>query len=883
MGVRRFFRRAAWDAERTREMHAHLQMQVDDYVAGGMAPQAARQRALREFGNLHAIREDIYQMNTITFVEHLVRDARYAARVLRRSPGFTVTALLTLALAIGVNTAVFSIVDAALLKPLPFPAPDRLTLVSSTIRDQGETRTDIAQHGLTWETIRDRDSTVHAAVFSSWPAGVNLVTGSTGVHVQQQRVGAGFFRVLGVAPALGREFSSEEDVAGGPAAAILSEDLWRRLYGADPSVVGRSITLRGESYRVVGVMPRGFRTSVEADVWTPLRASRSGEGDGENFNIVARLRDGVTLAAAQAEIRALGVEIFRQKPSRPGVTVDYSLVPMQAGLAAPVRQTLLMVWAAVAVILLIACVNLSGLMIARASSRRREIATRIALGSGTPAVLRQALVESVVLAVAGGAIGPAVGQLTLTLLQSLTKELFEIARPPSLDGRAVLAAALLSLGASVVFGIAPAIVTARMRFAGTLSRAGGRAATAVHGWPRKLLLVAQVALGVVLLVAAGLLLRSFTHLRGLQPGFNPEGVTVASVSLQDARYRDGARIQALFNGTLERLRGTPGVTAAAVSLAVPYERLLNLGFRQLDGAKAGEPGRNMTSATYVSDGFFDTLQIAASAGRVFDARDSGSGAAVAVVNETFARTYFPDAGPTGVVGRRIGIAGRDREIVGVVADVQVRPGWGEFGPLAPMPLTYLPVAQVNEAFMRVVHGWFSPAFVVRASSGTDTTAAVRRAIDAHDPLLPLAKVRSMEEIQGAAIAPARLLMALLATLAGAAVLLAGIGIHGLIATSVTERTREMAIRMALGSTPESAMRAIALPGAVLAVIGVLAGVPLAVMFSRLVRHLIWGVRPGDPTTFAAAAILLVAVAAIASAAPALRILKLDPATALRHE
>ncbi len=864
-------------------MEAHLQMQVDDYVAAGMAPDAAWQRARREFGNVRAIREEIYDMNTLALLEHIARDARYAARVLRRSPGFTITALLTLALAIGVNTAVFSLVDAALLKPLPYPHPDRLTLVSSTIREKGEVREDIAQHGLTWETIRDRASTVDAAVFSSWPAGVNLVTGSTASYVQQQRVGAGVFRVLGVAPAIGREFSAEEDAPGGPAAAILSHPLWQRLFGADSSAVGRSLTLRGEPYRIVGVMPPGFRTSVEADVWTPLRASRSGEGDGENYTIVARLRSGVTLPQAQAEIAALGRDVFRQRPSRAGVTVDFSLVPMQRGLTGPVRETLLMLWAAVAIILIIACVNLAGLLIARASTRQREIATRIALGSGTTAVLRQFLVESVIVAGAGGVLGLLVGYGTLDILRELTQEMFEFPRNPSLDLRAVIAAAVFSATAGVVFGTAPAAVISCMGVARGLT-AGGRTSTTSRIRVRKLLVMAQVALGVVLLVAAGLLLRSFAHLRGLEPGFNPDGLTVATVSLEDARYRSGARVQELFAATVGRIRAAPDIAGAAVSLGVPYERLLNLGFRQLDGPQAVAPGRTMTSASYVTDAFFDVMQIGVRAGRAFDARDTAAAPAVAIVSETFVRTYFPAVPAAEVVGHRIGIAGRDREIVGIVGDVQVRPGWGELGPLAPMPVTYLPVAQLNDAFLRVVHGWFSPAFIVRGSGRVrDVEGTVRRALDASDPLLPLAEVRSMPDVQREAIAPARLLMLLLTTLAAAAVLLAAIGIHGLIASAVTERTREMAIRMALGSTPAGAMRAIVAPGTLVACVGVAAGVPLAAIFGSLARHFIWGVTPGDPATFTGATLLVIGVAVVASIAPAMRILRLDPATALRHE
>jgi len=387
-------------------------------------------------------------------------------------------------------------------------------------------------------------------------------------------------------------------------------------------------------------------------------------------------------------------------------------------------------------------------------------------------------------------------------------------------------------------------------------------------------------------VAAGLLLRSFTHLQSLNPGFDPAAVIVGTVSLQDARYRTAADVGRLFDGVLGRLQNTPGVEAAAVALGLPYQRLLNLGFRPLDGAPDA-PGAN-TSAAYIAGDYFGAMRMPIVAGRGFDQRDRQDSPGVAIVSETFARTYLA-AGPHEygrALGRRIGIAGRDREIIGVAGDVQVRPGWGQYGPLAPMPVTYLPLTQVNDAFVRLVHSWFSPSFVVRADerkTGMLDTVLLARALSATDPLLPLADVRPMREVQGAAIAQPRLLMTLLTTLAAAAVLLAAIGIHGLIATSVTERTREIGIRLALGSTAAKAVRAAAMPGVWLAVAGVAAGVLPALAFARLVRHLIWGVTATDPATFVGAAVALVAVAVVASIAPARRILRLDPASTLRHE
>jgi len=697
--------------------------------------------------------------------------------------------------------------------------------------------------------------------------------------VQQQRVGAGFFRVLGVAPAIGREFSADEDRPGGPAAALLSNRLWHAMFNGDPSVVGTTLVVRGEAAPIVGVMPAGFQTGTEADLWTTLRPSTTGEGEGENYAILARLRSGIDWAHADAEMRHIGADITRQREPARGSSIAFSLQPLQRGMTASLRSPLLMLWGAVAIALLIACVNLAGLLLARVSARSREIATRMALGSGRRAVIRQLVVESVVLAAAGWIAGIALGAIALGALKALAADAFEIWQPVSLDARAAGVAAALSFGASALFGIAPAFQATRIDLQAALADAGGRAvAGRATFWPRRVLIVAQVALGVVLLVGAGLLVRTFSHLRDLDPGFDALGVVTASVSLQDAHYRTAARVSQLFDETLARVSQAPGVEAAAVSLGLPYERLLNLGFRHLDGPQAGSAQGRMTSATYVAGDFFRALRIPIRAGRTFDARDRSDAPGVVVVNDTFARQYFDAASP---LGRRIAFAGREREIIGVVGDVQVRPGWGDNGPIAAMPLAYIPLAQATDGFLRLVHGWFSPTFVVRAATATDSVGALRRAVDVTDPLLPFARVRSMEQVRDASLAQQRFLMVLLAGLAVAAVLLASVGIQGLIATTVVERTREMGIRVALGATMAQAVRSLAVPGILLALGGTIIGATASLGFVRLLRHFVWGISVTDPVTFVAVAAILLAVASIASLGPALRILRLDPARALR--
>jgi predicted permease len=397
---------------------------------------------------------------------------------------------------------------------------------------------------------------------------------------------------------------------------------------------------------------------------------------------------------------------------------------------------------------------------------------------------------------------------------------------------------------------------------------------------RRLVVVTQLALGVVLLVGAGLLLRSFAHLRALEPGFDGNGVYAASVSLQDARYQTASQVNRLATGTLDRLTRSPGVEAAAVSLGLPYERLLNLGFRHLDGPEAAGDAR-ITSATYIAGDYFGALHIPVKAGRTFDSRDTTASLPVAIVNETTAREYFNGANP---VGRRIRFAGAEREIVGVVGDVQVRPGFGDRGPIAPMPLAYIPLSQAGDGMLRLVHGWFATSFIARTGGSMDHAAPLlRQAVDAVDPMLPFAEVRSMADVQRAAVAQPRLLMVLLVTLAAAAVVLSAIGIHGLISSSVTERTREMGIRIALGATSARAVRTAALPGVVLAVVGIVIGGIVARAATALIESFVWGVRPTDPATYAAVTALFIAVAVIASVLPALRILRLDPARTLRAE
>jgi predicted permease len=812
-----------------------------------------------------------------SIVERLAGDARYAVRVLRGSPGFTLTAIVTLGLTIGANTAVFSVVDALLIRPLPYPAPERLALVATNYRSATRevSSNQTAQDGRIWEAIRDHARTVDAAVYSTMAGGVNLVTPSGAAFVPQQRVGAGYFRVLGVPPIAGREFTHEEDVPNGPAVAILSYDLWQRTLQGSGAAVGATIRLRGEPHTIVGVMPAGFDPGQPVDVWTPLQPSTRGEGEGSNYGLLARLKPGVAWPRANAEVAALGARASQQTP--PGDwTVTHFLMPLKSGITQDIRPSVLVLWGAVGLVLLIACANLAGLMLARSGRRQREIATRLAIGGGRRAVTQQLFTESVLLAAAGGVLGLALGSLALRMLSGVAQTQFGIHEPLVIDGRVLAITGGLSLFTAILFGLAPAYHATRIDVHRALVEAGTRGATGGSRWPRRVLVIAEVAVGVVLLVSAGLLVRTFVHFRELEPGFDARGVTTATVSLQDARYREAAGVTRLFEDSLERIRQTPGVEAAAVSLGLPYQRILNIGFR-----RPGDEQGSITNLSYITADYFRALRIPVFRGRVFDDRETAGSPLVVVVNEAFARTYFSEDDP---IGRRIAVSGGEREIVGVVGDVQLVPGWGNLGPIAAMPLVYLPVSQTNDAFLQLVHTWFSPAYVVRASGpvqGIET--GISRAVAAVDPFLPVASIQSLEDVRALSMAHARFMAGLLVTLGGIAALLAAIGIHGLIAASVNDRTREMGIRLALGASAAQAVRSTALTGVGLAGAGVVLGTVLAYWAATLLRTLLSGVTPTDPRTFAAAAVMLLVVAALASTGPALRILRLDPAETLRTE
>jgi predicted permease len=812
----------------------------------------------------------------------LWKNFRYAARQLGKTPGFTITVFATLGLCIGANTAIYSVVDAVFFRPLPYPDPDRLVMIANVYQHNGASGTATGQTGRVWELVRDHASFLDTAVYGG-TGGVNLFAAGRVEYVQQQRVSANFFKVLGIAPLIGREFTRQEDVRGGPSLTVLSYELWQHVFQGDPSIIGRSIDLRGAPYTVIGIMPRGFRTDTPAHLWTPLQASTSGEGSGSNYAIIARLKSGVTFAQANGQLNSIMRPVIDEMHLPRGVSFEMKAVPMEIGRTVDLRSKIRLMWGAVGLVLIIGCINIAGILLARSGTRSREIATRMALGAGRSAVIGQLLAEALLLAAGGGLVGLIVGQLATRGLIRLSGGQFEIWNPVQLDFRVMAVMLAISLATSILFGLFPALEATSMDLRSALAEGGRAAAGSRRQWKRQALVFAEIALGVVLVVAAGLLVRTLAHFMNLNPGFNPDHVMTASLSLQDARYKRASSVARLFRASLARIREIPGVESAAVMLSLPYEQALNENIQNISGRPITQNG-GLTNFIYGTPEMFATLQMPVLRGRVFRDSDQANSLKVAVVNEAFIKHYLsPGQDPLGSQIEMMG--GGAYQIIGIVADVPHQHGWGaQLGPLATLPQMYVPADQMSGDSFQMVHTWFSPSWIVR-TRGTvpGLPDAMSRALEAVDPRLPFSAFHSMAEVRRQALNEQRYQATLFSALAGLTILLAALGVYGLIAQSVAQRTREIGIRMALGATAGNVIGATVAPGILLSLGGTASGLILALFATRLLKSLIWGVSATDPATFVSVALLLIGVAALASGLPALRLIHLDPAQTLRNE
>ena len=823
----------------------------------------------------------------------LLNDLRYALRQLRKSPGFAITAILTLALAIGANTAIFSVVNALMLRPLPYPHPDRLGALITQYNSGKASGESDSVDGEMYEMARDRAPAVTVAAYS-FPVGVNLRADSAVRYVIGQRVSAKYFDVLGTPPLLGRGFTKEDDLPNGPNVAVLSNALWRTAFHSDPHIIGHAILLKGAPYTVVGVLARGAHTpqidlfglgaTEPTELWTPLRPSRTGEGEGTNYGALLRLNPGSTWAQANAQLgRLMPTHIRNRMAETSGLRGHMEGIPLQQSEIESTRPAVLGLMMAVGFILLIACANLAGLGMVRAQRRSGEMATRMALGASRWQLVRQLWTENLLMALIGGAAGIGLAEGALALLQHLIPEGVLPTNNFALDVRVLLFTLGVSLAASVLFGMLPALELRRIDLRAAMA-AGVSRAMSVSGnrRTRTLLIAGEIALTVVLVATSGLLIRSLIYLETLPPGFDATNVTAGKVSLDEVRYHDAATVQHLFTSSLDAMRKIPGVEDAAVGLSLPYERGLNDGAKIADGKNKGKQFE--ATAIYATPGYFDTLRMHLLAGRDFNAGDTTKSQPVAIVNESFARQYLDQRN---AVGRHLSghtDESRPIEVIGIVSDVVKTPAIDSTAPLTTEPTVYIPATQVDSKFFAMVHMWFQPSWIVRTHGPVGgITEAMQRALAQADPTLPFAGFYSMSELETHDLGMQRIEVMLLGVLAGLALLLSAIGVYGLIANLVAQRTREIGIRLALGSTMRQAMLEIGRAGVMATALGVGVGVAASVLALRAMTSLVYGVRPVDPVTLAGTAAILSVVAIAATFLPARRIARIDPTTILREE
>jgi predicted permease len=817
----------------------------------------------------------------------LVHDLRFALRQLHKNPGFVFAVILTLALGVGVNTAVFSLVNAFLLRPLPYPDPDRLGVLIlhqegvSTKSGQFVQEDDNSQDGETWEMIRDSVPAAQAAAFGG-TSGINLQAGpepaASARYVQDMRVSAHYFDVLGIQPFLGRGFTDEEDRPNGPKAVILSYALWQSAFQGDPQVLGKPAILKGEPYTIVGVLPRQARPTGVADLWTPLQPHQSGECGGNNCEIILRLDPGATWQKVSAQLAHVRKSWFDEFASKSKGRAWFYASPLAKNLDNGMRQPVLGLMSAVGLVLLIACANLAGLALVRIIRRAPEIATRLALGATRFGILRQLWLENFVLAFVGAAIGLALARAILSSLPGFLPDYMLPLGGVTIDLRVLVFTFGAALLTSFLFGGLPALQSRRVDLRSSMS-AGTRSVAGGSNRLRQLLIGGEVALTVVLVAGAGLVIRSLIYLETVPPGFDPTNVMTAKVSLDDARYRDASAFHNLIDRSVAAMHGIPGVEHVAVALSVPYERGLNDGVKSLDGKLAGKDWGS--SMAYVSPEFFRALKIPILAGRDVKDTDTSTSQPVAVVNVDFAREFFNEPSP---IGRHIENSKHTYTIVGVVADVAKRPGMGGNTPMGTEPVFYIPATQTDQGLVTVAHLWFQPSWIVRTTRPVPgLTAAMQQALAQVDPNLPFSGFYSMQDLLAENLAYQRVEVALLTVLGGLAILLSAVGIYGLVSNLIVQRTREIGIRMALGSSIQQAMLDVGSAGISAAGVGVVAGLALSLIVLRVLRSELYGIGDYDPLTLITVPIILAIIAAGASFLPALRITKIDPSQTLRME
>jgi putative ABC transport system permease protein len=876
--VHSLLHRSNADAELQREIEIHIQQLTNEAIAEGLTDAEARAAALREFGPIEETKEKCRETRRVSWIQDLVQDLHYGVRMLRESPRFTAVAVLTLALGIGANTAIFSIVDAVLLRSLPYVDPDQLVLMFNVPVKRPD-----ALSGISYRDFLEYRQ--HNQVFSEMAGNafhdLTLTGAGEPFIVETAAVTPELFRLLNATPLAGRTLLPDDGKQGAAPVALLSENLWRTRFSADPHLVGQSIALDMRSFTVVGVLPASFRYPDGAprqDVWIsvlqdPLFGPLTLQPRVRLLRVVGRLNPGISVAKAQAEMDILSARLAKEFPAQDS-ELAIRVEPYRKVVVGNVKSPLLILLGAVALVLLMACANLANLLLSRATSRGREIAVRSVLGASRTRLVRQLLTESALLGLVGGVAGVLLAALAVWSFQPLLPSDLAQITSIRIEGAVLVFALFLSFASALAFGLAPALLVTSTNLQANIKEGGERSGDRRGQHARSVLAIVETSLAAVLLVGGGLLIRSFAAITSVNPGFDPRNVTEAAVSLPQFQYSRPEQWTAFADELLARLHAQPGLQDSALAAPLPMDRQGQANFEfRIVGDPPLAPGKS-TTADYatVSPDYFRVMRIPLLQGRFFSERDSPSNPKVAIVSETLARRYFPNQNP---IGRqmRFGFPPNSdvpREIVGVVGDVR-----DEALSRKPGPIMYVPFSQAPL--------WGGEVVVRTSMSLSSVATAIREAAHSIDKDLPVTNVESFPDALGQSISRERFRTLLLGSFSAMALLIAAVGIFGVISNSASQRRHEIGIRMAVGAQRRDILRLILGHGAKLALWGLCLGAVFALLLTRLMTSLLYNVSPTDPLTFGGVAIILLAVAVVACYIPARRAMRVDPMVALRYD
>jgi predicted permease len=858
------------------EMRFHLLMRTRENIERGMRPDEAEREARRRFGNVGRVKDLARDLKGGGFMETLLQDLRYAVRMLRKNPGFTAVAALTLALGIGANTAIFSVVNAVLLRPYPYKDQDRLVWLWETRLPEVPRFPPSPANFLDWQ----KQNTVFEQLEAVNVRDFNLIGGAYPERIRGMLITHGLFSLLGVRPQIGRDFFPDEDQPGHSNVAILSHELWERRFGGDPNILNQSILLDDQQFTVIGVMPpsRGLRWR-DTDIWTPIAftAEQVQNRRGGVVNVIGRLKPEVTFEQARSEMSLIAGRLANQYPDT-NAECNVSIFPLHEHVVSEIRPTLLLLLGAVAFVLLIACANVANLLLARAAVRQKEIAIRTALGASRWRIIRQLLTESLLLSLAGGIIGLTLASWGLKIMMAMADIFWPRVMDVSLDVRILAFTTAITLLTGLSFGLVPALQISKPNLNETLKDAG-RGST--EGGRRRLvrnaLVVVEVAISLVLLVGAGLLMKSFIGLQKVDPGFDPKNALTVSISLPERKYPERDRQAAFYSRLIERVSVLPGVQAMGAASAVPFSNAhwggsFGRGFRIEDST--GVRAEDWTSYYSVSPNYFRAMGIPLLRGRLFTDLDTKGALRVAIINNTMAKRYFPNEDPIGKRIRLTSLFNNDpevyREIVGIVGDVKSSSLVQE----AP-PQTYEPYMQEPLPFMTLV--------ARTAGDPTGLNEAIRREVLQLDKEQPIFLSRTLDSLIATSTGHQRFSMMLFGVFAAAAIALASVGLYGVMSYAVTQRTHEIGIRMALGAQRRDALGLVLRQGLRLTLGGIAIGLIAAWAATRLLINLLYGVSATDLPTFVGVSLLLIGISLLACYIPARRATKVDPVVALRAD